>query len=34
MAEGKMRVAVMQCDRYDIDLLTDKISEGAAFGRP
>jgi len=29
MAQDKARVAVMQCDRYDIDLLTDKIHEGA-----
>lgn len=29
MAQEKPRVAVMQCGRYDIDLLTDKISEGA-----
>ena len=29
MAQEKTRIAVMQCDRYDIDLLTDKISEGA-----
>lgn len=31
MAEQMARVAVMQCDGYDIDLLMDKISEGAAL---
>lgn len=31
MAEAKTRVAVMQCDSYDIDLLMDKITEGVAL---